>query len=86
MQYVGKIDNNKIGIYKYKIVTKDVILSEERIKHIKEHHPGDYEEYGKYIKEIIEVPDYILVDNKNIDTLLYMKTIISKRKTHTSCN
>ena len=85
VQYIGKIDKNKIGRFKDKIVTEDVILSEERIKHIKEHHPGDYERYGKHINEIIEEPDYILVDNKNKDTLLYMKTLISERKKCTGC-
>lgn len=39
MQYIGKIDKNKLGEYKDKIVTEDVILTDERIKHIKEHHP-----------------------------------------------
>ena len=56
-------------------MTDDVIITEERIAHIKEHHPGDYEKYGKDIKDIIEDPDHILEDNKNRDTILYMKTI-----------
>lgn len=80
MQYVGRLDRKKLGDYREKIITEDVILTEERIKHIREHHPGDYEEYGLYIKEIIEEPDYILEDNKNIDTVLYMKNIIDNRK------
>lgn len=75
MQYIGKIDINKLGEYKAKIITNDVIITEERIKHIKEHHPGDYEQYSKYISKIIHNPDYILEDNKNLDTILYMKTI-----------
>ena len=85
VHYIGKIDKNKIGKFKDKIVTEDVILSEERIKHIKEHHPGDYEKYNKHIKAIIEDPDYVLVDNKNIDTLLYMKKLVNERKKYTSC-
>lgn len=39
LRYVGKIDKAKLGKYKEKIVTDNVILTEERIKHIKEHHP-----------------------------------------------
>ena len=80
MQYIGKIDREKLGDYKEKLVTTDVILTEERIKHIKEHHPGDYEKYGVYIKEVIRDPDYILDDNKNIDTVLYMKNIKENNK------
>lgn len=80
MQYIAKIDKEKLGKYRYKIITTDVILTEERIKHIKEHHPGDYEQYGMYIQEVIEKPDYILEDNKNIDTVLYLKSIKSNNK------
>lgn len=79
-KYIGKLDKNKLGNYKEKIITTDVILTEERIKHIEEHHPGDYEKYAIYIQEIIERPDYILEDNKNIDTVLYMKNIKSNQK------
>lgn len=85
VQYIGKIDKEKLGRYKDKIVTEDVIISEERIKHVKEHHPGDFEKYGKYVGTIIEEPDYILVDSKNVDTLLYMKKLTEERKECTSC-
>ena len=79
MQYIGKLDKEKLGKYKDKIITGEIILTEERIKHIKEHHPGDYEKYDIYISEVIKEPDYILEDNKNIDTLLYMKNIINNK-------
>ena len=72
---IGKLDKNKLGKYKNRILTENVILTTERIEHIKEHHPGDYEKYGDYITEIINEPDYVLNDNKNIDTVLFMKTI-----------
>lgn len=39
MQYIGKLDKNKIGEYSKKIITDEVVLTEERIKHIKERHP-----------------------------------------------
>lgn len=75
MQYIGKIDREKLKKYKYKIVTDRVVLTEERIKHIKKHHPGDYEMYEKYITSILTNPDFILEDSKNLDTVLYLKTI-----------
>ena len=80
MRYIGKIDIEKLGKYKEKIITDDVILTEERIKHIQEHHPGDYEKYAIYIPTIIESPDYILDDSKNLDTVLYLKTIKQDEK------
>lgn len=80
MQYIGRLEKEKLGNYKNKIVNLDLILTEERIKHIKEHHPGDYEKYGVYIKEIIKEPDYILEDNKNKDTILFLKQINENSK------
>lgn len=80
MQYIGKLDRNKIGSYGQKMITEDVVLTDERVKHIKEHHPLDYERYGKYVKIIIEDPDYVLEDSKNRDTILCMKTIEEQQK------
>lgn len=78
VQYIGKLDKNKLGKYRNKIITEDVIITEERIEHIKEHHPKDYEGFGKYMKVIVECPDYVLEDNKNKDTLLFLKEIKEK--------
>ena len=80
VQYIGKLDKNKLGKYKNKIITEDVVLTDERIKHIKEHHPNDYEKYGNNISEILSNPDYIIDDNKNANTVLYMKTITKDNK------
>lgn len=75
LQYIGKLDKEKLGKYRDKVVTDEVVLTDERIEHIKEHHPGDFENYGKYVSDIIEDPEYVVNDSKNIDTVLFMKTI-----------
>ena len=36
----------------------------DRIQHIEERHPGDYEQFVKYVADILENPDYILEANK----------------------
>ena len=46
------------------LITNEVIITEERIQHIQERHPGDFERYVSYLKQIIEDPDYILEANK----------------------
>lgn len=46
------------------ITTDEVVITEERISHIKEHHPHDYEKFYSYIPEIITSPDYIIKANK----------------------
>jgi len=47
-----------------------VIITDERIGHIKERHPGDFERYVEYLTEIIQNPDYILKANKPNSALL----------------
>lgn len=64
MYTVGKIDRNIYSCISDDIVTDDVIITDERIEHIKERHPNDYERFYSYISVIIENPDYIIEANK----------------------
>lgn len=68
MQYIGQLDKNKLGKYKDKIKTLDVIITNERIEHI---------------KKVLEYPDYILEDRKNINTIIMIKNIINNNKNYT---
>lgn len=61
---VGKIDKNIYKCITEDIVTDEVIITDERIGHIKERHPNDYERFCSYIPEIIAHPDYIIEANK----------------------
>lgn len=72
MYIVGKIDRNIYKCITDDIVTEDVIITDERISHIKERHPNDYERYYKYMKEVIEKPDFIISGNKP-NTALILK-------------
>ena len=48
MYIVGKIN---VEIYKCiseYIITDEVIITDERISHVKERHPADYEKYCEY--------------------------------------
>ena len=64
MYTVGYIDVEKYKMVSKHIQTAQVIIPEERIRHIQERHPEDYERYAEYLKEIVEDPDYILEANK----------------------
>ncbi|MBQ3145364.1 MAG: hypothetical protein IJB90_02135 [Clostridia bacterium] len=64
MQHIGKIDKRKFKLITKDITTEIVILTDKQIEHIRFRHPNDYERYFKYIKEIVEMPDYILNDVK----------------------
>lgn len=75
LEHIGNLNIAKQGKYRNKINTAKVIITNERIKHIKLRHPGDYEKYINYIPDIIKNPDHILEDKKNLDTLLFLKTL-----------
>lgn len=64
LQYIGKIDKNKFKDITDDITTDEVILTDKQVEHIKERHPNDYEQYFKYLKDIVENPDYIIRDTK----------------------
>lgn len=81
MQTVGRIDIEKYRCITENITTDEVIITSERIQHIKDRHPGDYERYFRYIKEIIENPDYILEANKP-NSALVLKHIEENTKSY----
>lgn len=62
MHTIGKIDIENYRVVSDKIRTSEVIITDERIAHIKERHPNDYERYSRYLVEMIENPEYILED------------------------
>ncbi|MFI3142419.1 MAG: PBECR2 nuclease fold domain-containing protein [Clostridia bacterium] len=74
MNYVGKIDKEIYKVVASNIVSDEVIITDERIKHIKQRHPNDFERYNQYFNLIVENPDYIIESNKP-NTALILKEI-----------
>ena len=76
MQYITKLDKKKLGEYENKLITEDVILTDERLyEHILLFHKEEYQQLRPYIKNIIKNPDYIIEDNRHEDTMIYLKKI-----------
>lgn len=71
---VGKINREIYKCITSNIVTDEVIITDERIMHIKERHPDDYERFYSYIPAIIDSPDYIIEANKP-NTAVILKEI-----------
>ena len=46
MHLVGRINRNIYECVTRNIITDEVIITEERIEHIKERHPTDFERYN----------------------------------------
>ena len=76
LQYITNLDRKKLGIYENKLITEEVILTDERLyEHILLFHEDEYKQLKPYIKRIIEEPDYIDEDNRHEDTMIYLKEI-----------
>jgi hypothetical protein len=64
-----------LDIEKYRCITPDisvreVIITEERIGHIKSRHPGHFEVIAPFLKAAVQEPDYILEDTPNTGLIL----------------
>ncbi len=53
MHTVGKIDIDKYKCVTDGIKSSEVIITDERIQHIKDRHPNDYEKYCGYMRDIV---------------------------------
>lgn len=72
---VGHIDIKKYRCIAKDITTDEVIITPERVQHIKDRHPGDYEKIESYMEYALNEPDYILKDEKNDNTGIVLKLV-----------
>ena len=62
---LGKINADVLKKEFGKIRTDEIIIANERISHIKQRHPEDYDLFGQYGEESVTLPDLIIKDIKN---------------------
>ena len=74
-RFVGRIDREMFRGVPVNIITDEVIITDERIQHIRDRHPGDFERYERYLREIVETPDYIAEANKP-DSAVLLKEFV----------
>ena len=55
--------------------TTEVVVTDERIAHIKERHPEDYLLFEQYGRESILSPDILIQDVKNVGTVFAVKRL-----------
>ena len=58
-----------------KLKANDVIITNERIEHIKKRHPEDFKLFEQYGRQTIENPDIIIKDCKNKLTIFMIKKL-----------
>lgn len=76
VHFVTKLDIEKYSCVTEGITTDEVIITDERIAHIEDHHPGDYEKIKAFLPAVIEDPDFILAEGSQSTGLLlkYIET------------
>ena len=77
---VGRIDREIYKCITEDIVTDEVIITDERLKHIQERHPEAYESTIEYVANIIQNPDYIISDEKHDNTGLVFRRNADAKK------
>ena len=72
---LGKIDLSLLKDEFGKIQTDEIIITEERINHIKMRHPEDYSLFNIYGAICVKDPDYIIKDGKHDGTFFMVKKL-----------
>lgn len=75
MEYftLGKLDTGLLGDEFGLLHTDEVIVTDERLDHIKTHHPQDYALFDRFGIETVNNPDEILADSKHPATVFLVK-------------
>ena len=72
---LGKLNTQPLEIEFGKLKTDELIVTDERIKHIKLRHPKDFELFEKYGLSVVVEPDFIIKDEKNENTVFMTKKL-----------
>lgn len=77
VQKYGELRSGEIEAEFGELNTREIILTNERVLHIKEHHPQDYTLFKEYGQKTVMDPDIIVRDMKNEGTV-FMITRLEK--------
>lgn len=72
---LGKINTTPLEKEFGKLKTDEIIITNERIDHIKKRHPEDFLLFEKYGVQTVENPDTIIKDYKNKGTVFMVKKL-----------
>lgn len=82
MNFVCKLDRELYKVVTEDIRTDEVIITDERIQHIQERHPNDYERFNSYLPEIIQEPDYIIRDKRPQTGMVLKEIVVGETNEH----
>lgn len=75
IQNIGKINTKVLEAEFGKIRTDEIVITDERLEHIMERHPEDYNLFQEYAIESVNNPDIIIKDGKNKGTIFMIKSL-----------
>ena len=75
MTVLGNLDPTPLTAFFGQLQTTEVIVTDERIAHIKERHPEDLLLFEQYGREAVLSPDLIILDGKHIGTVFAVKKL-----------
>lgn len=82
VNFVCKLDRELYKVVTEDIRTDEVIITDERIQHIQERHPNDYERFNSYLPEIIQKPDYIIRDKRPQTGMVLKEIVVGETNEH----
>ena len=74
---LGKLNTQPLEEEFGKLKTDELIVTNERIEHIRIRHFEDFELFEKYASSVVADPDYIIKDEKNKNTVFLTKNLES---------
>ena len=77
---LGEIESALLQGYFGELLTKEVVVTEERMEHIRERHPQDVELFILYGKETVVAIKHLPETNLNVVVRLVMETDREDRK------
>lgn len=72
---LGKIDAQPLESEFGKLLTDEIVVTNERVEHIKARHPEDFSLFEIYGADAVKSPDLIIADSKNSNTVFMVKKL-----------
>lgn len=73
IQWLGKLDVDLLQAEFGIIQTEELIVTGERLTHIRMQHPDDMELFEKYGADVVRTPDFIIKDIRHTGTIFIIK-------------
>lgn len=72
---LGRINTQPLEKEFGKLKTDEIVVTDERLEHIRNRHPEDFELFEQYGTSTVETPDLIIRDEKSENTVFMVKRL-----------